>query len=466
MEQLAALRAGRLSSAELLTRALARIDQLDPALNAVIAQDRDAARIAADLSDVLYARGEPRALEGLPITVKDAFEVTGFLATCGSERLSDHRPDHDAPAVARLRAAGAVIIGKSNVPALSAEWQTDNLLFGRTNNPWNVERSPGGSSGGAVVAVATGMSSFELGSDIAGSIRWPSQATGVFGHKSTQGLVPMRGHIPPAPWFDDEPDLVVAGPITRSAADLRLVLGVLADREIPRVHPSRGQWRVGVLTEAPGVLTSRDAKSAVERAAELLAARGAEVVRVDAPFAFAEVWHAYLLQLCRMQHASRPGRERKGLAARAGEFAAADDSPAAWITRTAAMSDAELLAALDARPRWQAMLAPFFERYDALLMPPTATAALPHDPRGLETRPYVVDGVDRSIFEITAWIAPATILHLPATTAPVMRTELGLPCGVQILGPLHGDATTIAIAEALEAASGAFVAPPMARGLA
>ncbi len=464
--QLAALRAGSLSSVDLLTRALTRIDALDPLLNAVIAQDRVAAQRAAVESDARYGRGAPRALEGLPITVKDAFEVEGFLATCGSERLADHRPEQDAPAVARLRAAGAVIIGKTNVPPLSAEWQTDNALFGRTNNPWDVARSPGGSSGGAVVAVATGMSSFELGSDIAGSIRWPSQATGVFGHKSTQGLVPMRGHIPPAPWFDDEPDLQVAGPLARSAADLRLVLGVLAGRTVPEVRPARGHWRVGVLTDAPDVRTSRAATAAVERAAELLATGGADVVRVDPPFAFTEVWHAYLLQLCRMQHASRPGRERRLLAARADEFSPGDPSPGAWITRTAAMPDAELLAALDARPRWHATLVPFFERYDALLMPPTATTALTHDPRGLETRPYAVDGVERSILEITAWIAPATVLHLPSTTAPVMRTADGLPCGVQVLGPLHGDATTIAIAAAIEAATGPFVAPPMARSLA
>lgn len=460
------MRAGSFTSAELLQWTFDRIDALDSALNAVIAQDRGAARSAAAESDARYTAGTAGALDGLPITIKDAFEVTGFLATCGSELLADHRPEHDAPAVERLRAAGAIILGKTNVPALSAEWQTDNVLFGRTNNPWDATRSPGGSSGGAVVAVATGMTSFELGSDIAGSIRWPSQATGVFGHKSTQGLVPMRGHIPPAPWFDDEPDLVVAGPIARSATDLRLVLSVLADREFASVRPPRGHWRVGVLTEAPDVATSRDAVAAVERAAEVLADHGADVVRVDAPFPFADVWRAYLLQLCRMQHASRPGRERKHLAARAAEFAADDDSPAAWITRTAGMTDIELLATLDARPRWQASLAPFFERYDALLMPPTSTAALPHDSRGLETRPYEVDGVTRSIFEITAWIAPATVLHLPATTAPVMRTDRGLPCGVQVLGPLHGDATTIAIAESIEAALGGFVAPPMARGLA
>jgi amidase len=210
----------------------------------------------------------------------------------------------------------------------------------------------------------------------------------------------------------------------------------------------------------------RGVMGAVEYAADALASVGAMVERVEAPFPFTDVWHAYLMQLCRMHHASRPGGNRKRWAVRMSEFAAGDDSPSAWLARTAAMADTELLAVLDARAQWQHAMAPFFERFDALLMPPTSTAALAHDARGYEERPFVVDGETRSIFEITAWIAPATVLHLPSTTAPVLRDADGLPCGVQVLGPLHGDATTIAIAEAIEVATGGFVAPPMARGLA
>jgi amidase len=460
--QLAALRNGHLSSEELLTLVLARIDALNPALNAVVAQNRAGALAKARTSDARYKAGAARALEGVPITIKDAFEVVGITTTGGSARLAEHVPEADAPAVARLRAAGAVIIGKTNVPEFSADWQTDNALFGRTNNPWDVMRSPGGSSGGAAVAVATGMSSFELGSDVAGSIRWPSQATGIFGHKSTQGLVPMRGHIPPGPWFDDEPDLVVAGPLARSAGDLRLALEILAQQRFPAVPPPRGRWRLGVVTRMGRLRTGRDAVAAVERAADLLARDGADVEHVAGALPVEDVWQAYLAQLCRMHHASRPGRERRQWAARAADFTAADESASAWLARTAPMTDAGLVAALDARPAWHAALARAWERYDALLMPPAPTAALPHDARGYEERPFEVDGESRPIFEITGWIAPATVLHLPSTTAPVMRNTEGLPCGVQILGPLGHDAVTIAIAEALEAATGGFVAPPMA----
>jgi amidase len=205
---------------------------LNGRVNAVVAQDRAAAERAAAASDARYAAGTFGQLEGLPVTIKDAFEVMALPATCGVPALADHVAEHDAPAVARLRAAGAVVFGKTNVPPFAAEWQTVNDIYGRTNNPWDLARTPGGSSGGAAAAVATGMSAFELASDVAGSIRWPCHATGVFGHKPSWGLVEMRGHIPPAPWFDEEPDpdLVVAGPIARSAADLALLMSVLARR--------------------------------------------------------------------------------------------------------------------------------------------------------------------------------------------------------------------------------------------
>lgn len=465
VHQLRALRERRVSSAELLHDAFGRIDALNPVVNAVVAQDRDAALRSARESDARYSAGTAGPLEGLPVTIKDAFEVAGFAATCGVSVLADHCVERDAPAVTRLRDAGIVVIGKTNVPPFSADWQTVNDLFGRTNNPWDVTRTPGGSSGGAVAAVATGMTAFELGSDIAGSIRWPCHATGVFGHKSTWGLVDMRGHIPPAPWFDDEPDLVVAGPIARSAADLSLLMSVLARRPVAPFAKPATTWRLGMMTSAPGAATARAVVAGVEHAAAALTSIGARVEHVRAPFHFEDVWRSYLSQLCRMHHASRAGRERRQWASRAGEFAGDDASPTAWLARTATRSDAELFAELEPRARWLEELRPFFAEFDAVLMPAAPTLALPHDPRGYDTRPLVVDGEERSVFEMTAWIAPATVLHLPSTTAPVMLVD-GLPCGVQILGPLDGDAVTIAVAAAIETVTGGFVAPSLAASLA
>jgi amidase len=213
-------------------------------------------------------------------------------------------------------------------------------------------------------------------------------------------------------------------------------------------------------------VTGRTVSAAVDAAASALRGCGAHVERIESPFPFVAVWRSYLFQLCRMHHTSRPGRDRLRWAERASEFTADDDSLAAWLARTAARTDTDLLAELEPRAGWMDGLEPFFADFDAILMPPAQTLALPHDPRGYELRPLVVDREERSISEMVAWIAPATVLHLPATTAPMPLAAEGLPCGVQILGPLGGDAITIAVAAALEAATGGFVPPPITRGLA
>src|SRR5919107_1601450 len=188
-----------LSSVELLDATLGRVAAVNPAVNAVVAVDPERARGAAAESDRRIAAGEARPLEGLAITVKDSFDVAGLRSTAGAAPYRDRVPERDAAAVARLRAAGAVILGKSNVPAFTADFQAYNGIYGVTSNPWDLARSPGGSSGGAAAAVATGMSAFELGSDLGGSVRWPAHACGVFGLKTSWNLVSVWGHVPPTP---------------------------------------------------------------------------------------------------------------------------------------------------------------------------------------------------------------------------------------------------------------------------
>src|SRR3954454_2329955 len=210
-----------ISAIELLQATLQRIEALNPAINAIVATDPDSARGAAENSDRRIAAGEARPLEGLPVTIKDSFDVAGLLSTAGASPFRERMPGVDAAAVARLRSAGAVIVGKSNVPAFTADFQTYNGIYGVSRNPWDLARSPGGSSGGAAAAVATGMSAFELGSDLGSSIRWPAHACGIFGLKTTWNLVSLWGHIPPTPdkRMARNADLVVAGPLARSAAD-------------------------------------------------------------------------------------------------------------------------------------------------------------------------------------------------------------------------------------------------------
>ena len=236
-----ALAAREISSRELLELHLARVEALDPRVGAVVTLDADRARKRADEADAALARGERWGpLHGLPITVKDCWETAGLRTTCGAESLRDHVPQTSAVGVQRLLDAGAVLFGKTNTPKWTLDWQTYNDLFGITRNPWNPERTSGGSSGGSAAAVCAGLSPLEFGSDIGGSIRIPSHCCGVYGHKPTWGIVPLRGHIPGPPGSLYEKDINVGGPLARCAEDLGLALDVLAG-PLPEAQTSIGE---------------------------------------------------------------------------------------------------------------------------------------------------------------------------------------------------------------------------------
>src|SRR6266540_79829 len=253
----AAIAAKEVGSRELLDLYLDRIDRLNPPLNAVVTLDVDRAREAAAVADEAAARGDSHGpLHGLPITVKDAIEVGGIRSTGGAVELSGHVPAQDGVAVARLKAAGAIVFGKTNVPRWSGDLQTYNEIFGTTNNPWDTSRGPGGSSGGAATAVACGFTGFELGTDIGGSIRIPSHCCGVFGLKPSFGVIPQRGYLDHVGGGSTDADINVFGPIARSADDLELLLGVLAGPEPERAEAWRldlpasdartlGEFRIG-----------------------------------------------------------------------------------------------------------------------------------------------------------------------------------------------------------------------------
>jgi amidase len=222
--------AGRqLSSRELVDSAISRIEALDPKINAVVVRDFERARAAADAADAALAKGESRALLGVPMTVKEHYAVAGLPTTRGDPKYKDWKAEVDALVVRRLKAAGAVILGKTNVPLNLSDWQSFNEVYGTTNNPWDLSRTPGGSSGGSAAALAAGFVPLELGSDIGGSLRAPAHFCGVFSHKPTLDLVPQRSSGPPQiPAVPVRGDLAVYGPMARSAADLGLELEVLA----------------------------------------------------------------------------------------------------------------------------------------------------------------------------------------------------------------------------------------------
>ena len=236
-----ALRERTLSSRELIDHILARVDQYNGDLNAIVAFDLERARAAADTADAATARSEVAGpLQGLPMTVKDVWETEGLVTTSGAPELKDHVPRTDALAVGRLKAAGAIIFGKTNTPLYAGDFQTFNDVYGRTNNPWDTSRTAGGSSGGAAAAVAAGLTPLELGSDIGGSIRIPAHFNGVYGLKPSWGVVPSRGHIPGPPGNLVETDVNCNGPLARSLEDLGLALDVVAG-PVPEDAPG---WRL------------------------------------------------------------------------------------------------------------------------------------------------------------------------------------------------------------------------------
>ncbi len=463
----------RVSAADLTEAALARIARLNPALNAVVARDDEASRRAAADSDRRIADGEARPLEGLPITIKDAYDVAGLVSTAGVPSFKDRVPEVDAPTVSALRSAGAVILGKTNVPPFSGDFQSYNPIYGTTNNPWDVARSPGGSSGGAAVAVATGMAAFELGSDLGGSIRWPAHCCGLFGLKPTWGLVTTYGHVPPAPGMrlKSQTDLVVGGPLARSAGDLALLLPIMAEagREggiklrPARQHEPKG-LRVAVWADDEAAPVDAMVRDGVLAAADRLEAAGAIVSRNARPsFSFFEAFEVFALLNHALVAAGLPEKIRDRIAARAASFAAGDRSHEALQARGAKL-DANLYARLlERRLALKQAWAAFFADYDVLLCPPAPVNAIAHDHTpDIHARRISVNGAPRPYFDIMSWAGLATGAHLPAAEAPVGLAANGLPSGVQIIAGEHEDMTAIAVAAMIEQAFGGFRAPPMA----
>lgn len=472
-ELLAALRQRKVGSRELLEHALARVERWNPAVNAVVTLDVERARAAADTADRALAAGEwTGPLHGLPVTVKDSFETAGLRTTCGVPALAQHVPAADAVGVARLRAAGAVIFGKTNTPTWTADWQTTNPLFGTTHNPWDRTRTPGGSSGGSAAAIAAGLSALELGSDIGGSIRIPSHCCGVFGHKPSHGLVPQRGHIPGAPGTLSERDLNCVGPLARSSEDLALALDVLAG-PLPelahavslRLPPARagrlGGFRVGAWLDEPACPVDAEMRGLLERAADALERAGAKLDRRARPeIDFREAVDTYLALLMPIMSLELP--EDVARRAIADGERVPRDAPGllAASARAYASRQRDWLITHERRERMRARWAAFFDDFDVLLCPVILTPTFVQDASEFTSRTIVVNGETRSYVEHIQWPGLISMALLPSTVIPVGRTAGGLPVGVQIVGPYLEDRTPLAFAAAAERELGGFVPPP------
>jgi amidase len=461
-----------LSSRELLEHYLGRVEQLNPALNAVVTLDPDGARVAADAADASLARGDDVGpLHGVPMTVKDAYLTAGMRTTCGLPAW-DHVPEHDADAVRRLRAAGAVIFGKTNTPTLAGDWQTYNAIFGTTNNPWDTTRTTGGSSGGSAAAVATGMTALELGSDIGGSIRFPSSWCGVCGHKPTWGVVSQTGHLPPAPGTLSATDLSVVGPLARDVADLELAFGVLAGAEghaavgwrleLPAPRAVKlGDVRLALWLDDPAYPVSTDVGDVLASAAGALRAGGAQVVDARPDVVLPDVVRLYQQFLYPILLSTTGQRSFDKLVTLAESLPEDDDRSLARTARFATQRYRDWMFASEKREQLRALMAQFFVDVDAVLMPVAMVPAIPHDhSEPFPERVITVNGAVRPYTDLMAWVALATLSHLPATVVPVGRTASGLPVGIQIVGPYLEDRTTLAVGRLVERLLGGFVPPP------
>lgn len=475
-EALAQLAARRIGAAELLDHHLARRAALDGGINAVVATDVDGARRAAREIDARRAAGETLPpLAGVTMTIKDSFEVVGMPATCGIPELAQHRPARDADAVARLRAAGAVIYGKTNCPLGVSDHQSYNPIYGITRNPWDPARTPGGSSGGSAAALAAGFSALELGSDIGGSIRLPAHFCGVYGHKPSWGLVSSRGHIPPSPGVvAPPPPLAVIGPLARSAADLELALSVLAgpgDDVAPawslQLPPPRQQrlrdFRVALWLDAYPVDGAYAA--AIERFAQSLAAEGVAVQRVSqGPVDPAASWDTYLDLLFGVIGSGAPEAELADY--RAAAVGAPSDSFAARMARATVQPLRQWVLQSARQAALRRQWAGFFEAHDVLLCPVAMTQAFAHQtedghgPVPQLARTLVVDGAPRPYLENLMWPGLVTVAHLPSTARPLNELVGGLPAGVQIVGPSLHDRTALRFAALCDQAFGRLPPPP------
>jgi amidase len=439
--------------------------------------DADRARAEADDADTRWSGGGPVGpLHGLPMTVKDQFATSGMRTTFGNRAASGYVPRYDAVPVARLRAAGAVVFGKTNLPPMGADLQTYNRHFGTTNNPWDPTRTPGGSSGGAAAAVAAGLTGLELGGDIAGSVRIPAHYCGVYGHKPSFGLVADPPGPGAPPGYRAEPDIAAPGPLARSADDLELALDVLAGPDPTRaaawhlgLPPARrtqlSDYRVAAWLDDPDCPTDpevlvplRDAVHALRKAGVTVDETARPAVSLKDSFRnFQKLLYGAIshgLPFTRAWPAKWPWMFTPPVPG---------DNQLSRVLRYGAASHRDWILAHEAREEHRRAWAAFFERYDVLLCPVSPVAAIAHNHHfggAIIFRSMRGTGQRRPYLDQMMWAGMVGQAYLPATVAPVGTTPSGLPIGIQIVGPYLEDRTTIDVARRLAGVCGGFAPPP------
>ena len=466
------LRSGKLSASELLDDCLGQLARHNGTLNAVIVTDVDRAKKAAAAADRRLKKGKPIGpFDGVPMTAKESFDWTGTPSTWGDPRFRDNIASTDAVAVTRLTAAGAVMYGKTNVPLMLADWQSFNAIYGTTSNPWDVTRAPGGSSGGSAVALATGMSALEIGSDIGASIRNPAHYCGVYGHKPTFGVVPYRGHL--LPGIVQPGDITVAGPLARSAFDIAAMLMVLAGpdgieaRGLALTLPAARQkslkeFRVAVMITDSESEVDLPVQDLLGQLTTFLGKRVKKLSTTARPgFSTREAMDVYIAMLRSATSRRQSDAEFAGNWDKVAATDPLDDSYLTKMLRAYVLPHRDWLRYNERRHQMRLLWDQFFDDWDVMLCPAAASAAFPHDQQGeRHERLIEVNGKRVPTTDQLFWAGYSGGYYLPSTVAPLGLTAQGLPAGVQIIARQYGDYTSIRFAELLETQFAGFVPPP------
>jgi amidase len=473
--------AGKLSSQEVLDAHLTQIARHNPALNAIITLDKESARKRAKEADEALAHGEIWGpLHGVPVTIKDVFETEGMRTTSSFKPLANYVPRQDATVVARLRQAGAIIMGKTNTPEMAGDEQTNSPLFGRTNNPWNLERTPGGSSGGSAAAVASGMSPLDIGSDIGGSVRNPANFCGIFSLKPSDYRVPFTGHIPPPPGSKGRGLLryfLTPGPLARSVEDLRLALTIIAgsdqrEWEVPPVplmpSPVRKLCKLRFAwSDDFGIPVSAEIRTALVNLAEELSQAGCRIECRNPPeFNFAEALQVYgeLKEAALTVRSSPMHLPRFFWRALSGRIS--ESNPTARGLMGGAGATLQSYAkALSQRDVFIARLEQFLGDWDAWLCPVAAVPAYPHlqsrNPiEQLRARVFVDGQKIPYILATSMFTGLFNLTGNPVVVLPLSRTQEGLPIGIQVVGRRWDDVNLLGVAQVLSEVTGPFQVPP------
>jgi amidase len=467
-EMLAALDNKSISSVELVELPVRRIEEHDAELNAIPVQTFDRAREAAARADQARAKGERAPLLGLPMTLKESTQTAGLPQSAGIEPLKDYRPVSDGPIASSVFAAGACLLGKTNIPVALGDWQADSPVYGRTNNPWDLERTPGGSTGGGAAALAAGMTPLEIGSDIGGSIRVPAAYCGLYGHRPSETAVPRSGSFPFADTENPAIVMGVQGPLARSAVDVELLFDVVAGPGVGEragwrldLPPARGEHlsdlRVAIMPTLDMVQPSAEMHEKVDELAVFLAKAGATVGEAMPDVDRSAYFNDYmtLLAVITSLGQSRSARERM-----------ASESTSNNQDAMAAMAKGFTIDAMDyimllgrrevARAAWRA----FFKDWDVLVCPTALDAAFKHQSGPQPERMLPLDDTEVPYTLNIAYPMWAIFTGQPATAFPAGLNSAGLPLGLQAIGPYLEDRTTIRFAQCLEREWYSFERPP------